>query len=82
MYTLRKITNDNSEMNFYLGENYSVVYAEITPERFNDLISETPYSINECFGVVVDCKSQTHFLFRGQKNFIVNESGRTFARLK
>jgi hypothetical protein len=42
MFALRKITKDGLEMNFSLGDYYSLITKERSPEEFEDKMKDHP----------------------------------------
>lgn len=45
MFALRKITNDGLEMNFSLGDSYTLVIKERSPKEFEDKMKDHPFMI-------------------------------------
>lgn len=43
MFTLRKITQTGVEMNFNLGDSYTLVTKENSPEEFEKVLKEHPF---------------------------------------
>ena len=93
MFTLRTFTED-SEVNNYLGEQYEVIKREESYERFCDLfekhfekdhLADCSPSADEhtkrCFAFVLNEKEETIPIYKGQKNYIVTASGKTFSNL-
>ena len=42
MFALRKITNDGLEMNFNLGDSYTLVTKDRSPKEFEDKMKDHP----------------------------------------
>ena len=43
MFALRKITNDGLEMNFSLGDSYTLVTKDRSPKEFEDKMKDHPF---------------------------------------
>lgn len=85
MYTLRKITGEGLQINFWLGNSYTLVTEENNPKRFKEnyemLHKDKPNSDSETYGFVIGEDLKSHPLFKKQFNYIMTESGRTFSNL-
>lgn len=85
MYTLRKITGEGLQMNFNLGNEYTVVTKESNPEQFKRTFEvfwkDMPETESETYGFVTGEDLKIHCLFKKQFNYIMTESGRTFSNL-
>lgn len=85
MYTLRKITESNVEMNITLGKSYTFVGLKDSPDEFNrthkkfyeDQVREDV----DVYAYVSDHDGKIYPLFQGQKAYIMSEKGRTFANV-
>ena len=51
MFTLRKITNDGLEMNFSLGDSYTLVTKDRSPKEFEDKMKDHP-SYDEAYAFI------------------------------
>lgn len=93
MYTLRTFTED-SEVNNYLGEQYEVIKREEAYDRFSEIFKDyferehladlSPSSDEEmqrCYAFVLNDKKEPMPIYKGQKNYIVMDSGKTFSNL-
>ena len=92
MYTLRSFTGD-CEVNINLGDYYEVIRREEDPENFATLFEDhfekkhvadlDPTADEEtikCYAIIVT-QRDTIPLYKGQKNYIMAESGKTFSNL-
>jgi hypothetical protein len=92
MYTLRTFT-DTSEVNINLGDYYEIVRREEAPASFAVLFEDhfekkhvadlDPTSSEEtrlCYAII-QTQRDTVPLYKGQKNYIVTETGKTFSNL-
>lgn len=85
MFTLRKITPDGIEMNFNLGESYTVVDSQRSPEEFKRTLDSQEYfqlEKEKIYSFV--CGEQGYDLyplFLNQRNYIVGAKGKTFDNL-
>jgi len=87
MYTLRKIIEGQEEMNFNLGNNYSLIDKHQSKQRFD--ITKKMFFENEpekslledCYAFVVSEKGKIEALWGSQKNYIMTENGKTFSNL-
>lgn len=79
MFALRKITNDGLEMNFNLGDSYTLVTKDRSPEEFEDKMKDHP-NYDEAYAFIY-WKDGVLPLYRGQQNYIVSENGATYSNL-
>lgn len=79
MFTLRKITNDGLEMNFSLGDSYTLVTKERSPKEFEDKMKDHPF-YDKAYALIY-CKDEILPLYKTQKNYIVSENGTTYSNL-
>lgn len=77
MFALRKITQTGVEMNFNLGDSYTLVTKERSPEEFEDKMKDHP-SYDEAYaficwkdGVLPLYKEQQTILFLEMEQLIV-----------
>ena len=82
MFILRKISGDGIQMNFSLGKHY-VLTTRDNAEEFKKLSlafwdKEDP---EETYGYISDQEGNLHALFNGQFNYIMTQSGATFANV-
>lgn len=82
-FILRKYSKDaNVEMNFMLGKHYTIEFRESNPEDFDKRFSyEKEVFGDDLYGMVCDVNSEFHFLFKKQHNYIMTDSGQTFANV-
>lgn len=91
MYTLRRISSEGVEMNYYLGKSYTVVDSEKAPERFKEdhiacfrelgaTDEMAPENLTYAF-VGNEDGSFVQPLYKNQRNYIVSESGKTISNL-
>lgn len=71
MFTLRKITGDGVEMNFYLGKSYTLILQEKNPKEFQDMRQHLGYEPGETFGFISGDDGQVLGLFPKQSNYIM-----------
>lgn len=75
MFTLRKITRGNVQINIDLGD----VYIVFTKERATE---EVPYyNDDDVYLYIRHHETSIEPLFKCQKNYIVSDSGKTFDNL-
>lgn len=78
MFILRKFTEAESlEMNFWLGDTYSVIYKELNPIEFKKL-EDSGHTMNEekCYAVISCHHGKTSYpLFANQRNYIHTSDG-------
>ena len=79
MFTLRKITQSGIEMNFDLGNAYTLVVKERSLEDFNKEMKDHPF-YNDIYAFII-YKDDVLPLYKNQKNYIVSESGKTYDNL-
>lgn len=79
MFALRKITNDGLEMNFNLGDSYTLVTKDRSPKEFEDKMKDHP-NYDEAYAFIY-WKDGVLPLYRGQQNYIVSENGATYSNL-
>lgn len=78
MFVLRKYTEkDGIEMNFWLGDTYSVIYKAINPVEFQRLEDDGQTVDKEkCYGVISCNQGKTFLpLFSNQRNYIETSDG-------
>ena len=63
MFTLRKITGDGAEMNFYLGKSYTLITAERNPQDFEETRKVLGYDADETYGFASDEDGYSLVLF-------------------
>lgn len=71
MFTLRKMTGNGVQMNFYLGKSYTMVHHEKNPEEFEQARKKLGYDAEDVFGFVSDEDGHTFALFPKQANYIM-----------
>jgi hypothetical protein len=86
MFILRKVTGDGHEINENLGDSYNITYKELHPKDFegaesiykdfDDLFPGELYACITCFN-----GSKVIPLWKKQGNYIMTESGKTFANV-
>lgn len=79
MFTLRKITQSGIEMNFDLGNAYTLVVKERSPKDFDKEMKDHPF-YNEIYAFII-YKDEILPLYKNQKNYIVSENGTTYSNL-
>jgi hypothetical protein len=83
MFVLRKITGDGVQMNFSLGESYTLILKENNPEDFKraSLAVWTEENPENTYGFVSKPDGQFIALFKKQFNYIMTSDGNTFANV-
>lgn len=93
MYTLRTITQDNTQINHYLGNGYLFIGRFESPERFKELYEEEfkePFLADLDENITSRSKSVFGFIIhdgilipilKGEDAYIMTESGKTFSCL-
>ena len=79
MFALRKISSNGGEINFDLGDYYSLITKERSPEEFEDKMKDHPF-YNEIYAFII-YKDEMLPLYKNQKNYIVSENGTTYSNL-
>jgi len=84
MYTLRRISEKGIEMNFSLGNSYTVVHKQSAPDEFEKDMStfKNTYPDGEiyCFVWAVN-GTDVYPLFKGQQAYIMTPGGSTLSNL-
>ena len=93
MYTLRTIT-ETSEVNNWLGYQYEIITREESYEAFKPLfddyfdephVADLDPTANEgtkrCYAFILNEKEEPIPVYKGQKNYIVTENGKTFSNI-
>lgn len=85
MFILRTITGDGHELNRVLGDSYNIDYKEKHPESFK---GDTPFAEwdklhpDELYGCITYNRgSEIIPLWKKQQNYIMTETGKTFANI-
>ena len=91
MYTLRTIKKEQGQQNVNLGNSYSVADRDLNSEEFisiyNNIYPEkdkyTKENINADIYAIITSNEfgARHFLYKGDFNYIVTETGSTFSNL-
>ena len=71
MFTLRKISGNGVELNFFLGRSYTLVTYDRNPKEFEELRVKMGYAVGEVYGFVSDDDGHTQSLFPKQNNYIM-----------
>jgi len=93
MYTLRTFT-ENSEVNNWLGDQYEIIRREESYEAFaeqyrkyfdkNHVADNDPTAdeiSQRTYAFVINSKNEPMPIYKGQKNYIVTESGKTYSNI-
>lgn len=91
-YTLRRISGQGVEMNFNLGNGYTVVHKDNAPEKFKEdfkLFFNSPYVELEKGGdsefvyafVGTECGTSVYPLYKDQRAYIMLPDGGTFSNI-
>lgn len=81
MFTLRKISGDGVELNFFLGKSYTLITQDRTPKEFEESRLLFEYGSEEVYGFISDEGGKTLALFPRQQNYIMVD-GKTVDYLK
>lgn len=79
MFALRKILSNGGEINFDLGDYYSLITKERSPEELKIKMKDHP-NYDEAYAFIY-WKDGVLPLYRGQQNYIVSENGATYSNL-
>lgn len=81
MFGLRKITGSGVEMNFYLGNSYTLITKEVNEDEFNSV--KERLNFEDCIYGFVSCHSgaAVHELSSHQQSYIVSADGSTYSNL-
>lgn len=79
MFALRKITKDGLEMNFNLGDSYTLVTKDRSPKEFEDKMKDHPF-YDKAYAFIY-WKDEILPLYKNQHNYIVSENGTTYSNL-
>lgn len=80
MFTLRKITGDGIEMNFYLGKSYTLITKENNPDQFEDTRKHLVYDVDEVYGFISGDDGNILGLSPKQQNYVM-VNGKTVANI-
>lgn len=80
MFTLRKISGDGVEMNFFLGKSYTLVTQDKNPKEFEAMREHLKYEVGETYGFISGDDGNVLGLFPKQASFVM-VSGRTVDNL-
>lgn len=83
MFALRKITHKGIEINFNLGDSYSLITKDFAPEEYMRLMNtmNDVYDDKPVYGFVTGVDGTPIPLCKNQKNYIVSENGATYSNL-
>ena len=83
MFVLRKISSDGVQLNFSLGESYTLVTEETNPKEFerSSLAFWKEAKPENTYGFVSDQQGRLFPLFKNQWNYIMTSNGKTFANV-
>ena len=83
MFILRKITKAGKQINFDLGSDYNFIHSEHNSEDFKSSVKAFNLDIEDIYGLIVYADGgKFQCLFKGQYNYIMTDTGKTFDRLK
>jgi hypothetical protein len=80
MFTLRKITKTGVEMNFDLGNHYTLITKERSPEEFEEGVKNYPF-YDDTYAFISGKDGEILYLYKDHKNYIVSENGTTYSNL-
>lgn len=81
MFTLRKITGDGVELNFFLGKSYTLITEERNPKEFEEMRIHLKYDVGETYGFISGEDGNVLGLFPKQQNYIMI-NGQTVDHIK
>jgi len=84
MYTLRKINQQNIEMNISLGKAYNYVGKVESPKEFERILNGSFKDVDKdiVYAFIIDENGKEIYpLYTTHKNYIMTESGKTFAKV-
>lgn len=82
MFALRKVFKNGTEHNVNLGESYSLIMREQTPDEFDKIKVHTGHDDDSIYGFVIyNNGSETHPLYKTQRSYIMTGNGTTFCNL-
>lgn len=83
MFILRKITGNGGELNFALGDSYSLILKDTNPKEFKEVLSLGGHSAfeDDLYGFITYGDCQHQMLFKKQFNYIMTENGKTFKNI-
>lgn len=79
MFALRKITKDGLEMNFSLGDSYTLVTKDRSLKEFEDKMKDHPF-YDKAYAFIC-WKDGVLPLYKEQQNYIVSGNGTTYSNL-
>jgi len=87
MYTLRVITNENVQQNYFLGKSYTLING-YEGEKFKEAIASLPKSEEKdaidsphVYAVLIPEVGDRRLLWSDNGNYVMIDNGRTFANL-
>lgn len=81
MFALRKVTKDGVELNFALGDSYTLVMKETAPGEFERGAKDHPH-YEDMYGFLTwRGGAEILPLYKNQWNYIVSENGATYSNL-
>lgn len=80
MFILRKITGNGGELNFALGDSYSLILKDKNPKEFKEVLYVNGHNafLDDIYGFIGYGDSKFHMLFISHFNYIMTENGKTF----
>lgn len=83
MFILRKITGNGGELNFALGDSYSLILKESNPKEFKEVLYVNGHKafVDDIYGFIGYGDSKFHMLFINHLNYIMTENGKTFKNI-
>lgn len=82
MFILRKITGgeEKRQLNWVLGDSYGLTLKEEHPEEFEKMLKFYE-PCHDVYGFISYDGGKILWLYPNQKNYIMTESGKTFANI-
>lgn len=85
MFYLRKISGQGVEMNFTLGDDYTLIHNFRNPEEFKEALeiyeaTKSPKNENKIFAFITG-NGRTLPLFQIQQNYVMTGNGDTYAKI-
>jgi hypothetical protein len=83
MFILRKITGNGGELNFALGDSYSLTLKDANPKEFKEILSVGGHDAfeDDLYGFITYGDRKHQMLFKKQFNYIMTDTGKTFTNV-
>ena len=81
MFVLREISEDYTQRNYWIGDNYITTIKKHQPERFDKLVKIHNVSAPELYDGFVETDDNWFGLHESEHYYIMTESGKTFEKI-